>query len=205
MNSNFIALITAAISLAAFSGASSICFFPNGQPVEEYDFNLEPCNGRNTTWQQYCEFGDVCTEDGICMYSEDQITPTIFYRAGCTNRDWSGCPQVCPHGEFIVVPLYRNRNRRRHGELSLDRCDTGKYCCHDKYIDCCEYESQQLSLSDHNPGTKNNTDVTKRVTIGAAVGGALGGLAMIGGAVGVWLYLRKKKVKKGMRQLLKTR
>ncbi|KAM0463450.1 hypothetical protein ACHAO4_000164 [Trichoderma viride] len=52
-----------------------------------------------------------------------------------------------------------------------------------------------FSLSNYNPNAKNKTDATKRVTIRAAVGGALGGLAMIGGAVGVWLYLRRKKVK----------
>ncbi|KAL7963771.1 hypothetical protein V8C34DRAFT_266525 [Trichoderma compactum] len=36
----------------------------------------------------------------------------------------------------------------------------------------------------------------KSVTIGAAVGGSLGGIALIGGAVGVWLLLRKKKQQK---------
>lgn len=36
---------------------------------------------------------------------------------------------------------------------------------------------------------------TDRVRIGAAVGGALGGLAVISGTVGVWLYLRKKRAK----------
>lgn len=34
-----------------------------------------------------------------------------------------------------------------------------------------------------------------KITVGAAVGGALGGLAMSGGAVGAWLYLRKKRTK----------
>ncbi|KAM0512963.1 hypothetical protein ACHAPE_008323 [Trichoderma viride] len=100
-----------------------------------------------------------------------------------------------------------------HGELSLDRCDTGKYCCHNQYIDCCGDKSQQFGLSNHNPspgnatessdeGGQNETDASsgagskiKRVPIGAAVGGALGGLAMIGSVVGVWMYLRKKKIK----------
>jgi hypothetical protein len=78
------------------------------------------------------------------------------------------------------------------------RCGTGQYCCYSHLLeDCCDGEGYQFSLSNHNPSAKNKTDVTKRVTIGAAVGGALGGLAMIGGAVGVWLYLKKKKVKKG--------
>lgn len=41
----------------------------------------------------------------------------------------------------------------------------------------------------------NDDSKTDRVRIGAAAGGALGGLAVIGGAVGVWLYLRKKRAK----------
>jgi hypothetical protein len=83
-----------------------------------------------------------------------------------------------------------------HDMTLVARCGTGQYCCYSHFLeDCCDGEGYQFSLSNHNPSAKNKTDVTKRVTIGAAVGGALGGLAMIGGAVGVWLYLRKKKVK----------
>lgn len=78
----------------------------------------------------------------------------------------------------------------------VTRCDTKQYCCYSHFLDdCCDGESYQFSLSNYNPNAKNKTDATKRVTIRAAVGGALGGLAMIGGAVGVWLYLRMKKVK----------
>ncbi|OPB42579.1 hypothetical protein A0O28_0036970 [Trichoderma guizhouense] len=36
----------------------------------------------------------------------------------------------------------------------------------------------------------------KSVTIGAAVGGSLGGIALVGGAAGIWLLLRKKKQQK---------
>lgn len=76
------------------------------------------------------------------------------------------------------------------------RCDTGKYCCYSHFLDdCCDGESYQFNLSNHNPGARKTTGTNERVTIGAAVGGTLGGLAMIGGAVGAWLYLKKTKNK----------
>ncbi|UKZ58890.1 uncharacterized protein TrAtP1_000212 [Trichoderma atroviride] len=82
--------------------------------------------------------------------------------------------------------------------------------------ECCLDDSRQFDLSDHNPNAKNTTGAagggnegmqngkdasggsggkSSRVTIGAAVGGAVGGLAIIGGVFCVWLYLRKKRAK----------
>lgn len=110
--------------------------------------------------------------------------------------------------------------------VPVKQCRSGQYCCNPNTAtsDCCLDDSRQFSLPDHNPDAKNTTGAagsggkggrngtdasggvggdggngrkSDRVTIGAAVGGALGGLAMIGGAVGVWLYLRKKKAKQG--------
>ncbi|PON25814.1 hypothetical protein TGAM01_v205251 [Trichoderma gamsii] len=134
MSSYLITLVTAAISLAAISGASQ-CYLPDGHLAGDYGFNFEPCNGKNTTWQQCCFPGDICTRNGLYL------------------------PQ----------------------------------------LDCCYDGSAQYHLSD-NSRAKTGADTSgevggkkNRATIGAVVGGALGGLALIGGAVGVWLYLRKKR------------
>ncbi|KAL6910218.1 hypothetical protein GGI43DRAFT_426986 [Trichoderma evansii] len=199
--------------LEATPSPSSQCYFPNGKSVLNYDYNYQPCGGRNTTWQQCCDFEtDICTENGLCTHLEDNTIPAYEYRAGCMNADWSGCPQVC---------------------LDVKQCPSGEYCCNPETAtsDCCLDDSRQFGLSDHNPnaknatgaagsgneGGKNGTDAsggvggntttqmsdgnngrkTDRVMIGASVGGALGGLAMIGGAVGMWLHLRKKRGKQG--------
>ncbi|KAK1245456.1 hypothetical protein MKX08_005085 [Trichoderma sp. CBMAI-0020] len=173
MKSNLITLVTAAILLAAIPGASSQCYLPDGHLADDYGFNFEPCNGRNTTWQQCCFPGDICTGNGICMHSGGTVADTFSYRGGCMNADWSGCPHAC---------------------LELTRCDTRQYCCYSHFLDdCCDGESYQFSLSNYNPSAKYKTDGTESVTIGAAVGGGLGGLATLG-AVGVWMYLRKKRV-----------
>ncbi|KAL7921775.1 hypothetical protein ACQKWADRAFT_327391 [Trichoderma austrokoningii] len=182
MKSGLIKFATA-ISLAAIPGALSQCFLPDGQPADSYGFNFEPCNGRNTTWQQCCFPGDVCTANGICMHSDGNVTDTFSYRGGCVNADWSGCAHAC-------------LERSSHDKTLVTQCDAGKFCCYSHLLDdCCDDETQQFSLSSYNPGAKNKKEAAKRVTIGAAVGGAVGGIAMIGGAVGVWLYLRKKGVK----------
>lgn len=87
--------------------------------------------------------------------------------------------------------------------MPVKRCATGKYCCYaNDHSDCCYDGSAQYHLSD-NSRAKTGADTSgevggkkNRATIGVAVGGALGGLALIGGAVGVWLYLRKKRNKR---------
>lgn len=103
MSPNLMTFAVAAISLASFPGASSQCFLPDGQPADGNGFNdFEPCNGRNTTWQQCCFPGDMCTGNGICMHSEGTVTDTFSYRGGCVNADWSGCPHACLTGEFYL-------------------------------------------------------------------------------------------------------
>lgn len=55
-----------------------------------------------------------------------------------------------------------------------------------------KHTSDEAAKETNDGADKSN----KSVTIGAAVGGSLGGIALIGGIVGVWLLLRKKKQQK---------
>ncbi|KAH8130600.1 hypothetical protein LI328DRAFT_161627 [Trichoderma asperelloides] len=185
--------LTSALDTPATPSPSTECYLPNGDPAKYYGYDLQACGGRNTTWQQCCDIGNnICTENGLCMYFGNNVGHTFSYRGGCVNANWLECPQVC-----LQVPV--------------KRCATGTYCCStDSNNDCCDRKWGQFDLSNYNPnaessgdeGRQNGMDTsggvgnkTNRLTIGAAVGSALGGLAMIGGAVGVWLYLRKKRVK----------
>lgn len=84
------------LEASATPSPSSKCYLPNGKVAIDYDYNYQPCGGRNTTWQQCCDFEtDVCAENGLCTYFKDNSTRAYEYRAGCMNADWSGCPQVC--------------------------------------------------------------------------------------------------------------
>lgn len=79
---------------------SKKCFYPNGKPEQNFSYNYQPCGGKNTTWSQCCIPGqDVCTPDGLCTHLTNAVG-AYDYRGGCTNADWSGCPQVCLDGEF---------------------------------------------------------------------------------------------------------
>ncbi|PKK51232.1 hypothetical protein CI102_2748 [Trichoderma harzianum] len=208
--------------------ASSKCFYPNGKPEQNFSYNYQPCGGKNTTWSQCCIPGqDVCTPDGLCTHLTNAVG-AYDYRGGCTNADWSGCPQIC-------LDVLSN------SWLQVKQCASGQYCCNPDFDngDCCRDGSRRFSLLDRNPDAKGddtpgktngtntsstaNTSATtqtddsaakqtsdeaaqktddgadksnKSVTIGAAVGGSLGGIALIGGIVGVWLLLRKKKQQK---------
>ncbi|RFU74009.1 hypothetical protein TARUN_8237 [Trichoderma arundinaceum] len=209
------------------------CYYPNGKPEQNFNYNYQPCGGRNTTWQQCCIPGqDVCTENGLCTHMTNEVAGAYDYRAGCTNADWSGCPQVC-------LDVLSN------SWLQVKQCATGEYCCNPDFDhgDCCRDGSRRFNLLDHNPDAKNTTGVGKGdgdpvkkngtdtsgggsnksggddgsnkndnnnttqtddgkadegkssntgTVVGAAVGGTVGGLALIGAAVGLWLYLRKR-------------
>lgn len=208
--------------------ASSKCFYPNGKPEQNFSYNYQPCGGKNTTWSQCCIPGqDVCTPDGLCTHLTNAVG-AYDYRGGCTNADWSGCPQVC-------LDVLSN------SWLQVKQCASGEYCCNPDFDngDCCRDGSRRFSLLDRNPDAKGDdttskttaTDTSstanastttqtdngvakqttdaadektddgaeksnKSVTIGAAVGGSLGGIALVGGAAGIWLLLRKKKQQK---------
>ncbi|PTB43571.1 hypothetical protein M441DRAFT_67318 [Trichoderma asperellum CBS 433.97] len=202
---------TSVLEATATPSPSSQCYFPNGQSIVNFDYTYQPCGGRNTTWQQCCDpETDICNENGLCTHLADKSSVAFNYRAGCANADWSGCPQVCLD---VLSSSW----------VQVQHCATGEYCCNQRLSDsptsgnCCDdIDGRQFDLSNHNPnaenttgaaggsdeGKKNGTDVSTggsskntTVRIGAAAGGALGGLAVIGGAVGVWLYLRKKRAK----------
>ncbi|KAL6821626.1 hypothetical protein V8C40DRAFT_250579 [Trichoderma camerunense] len=207
---------------------SKKCFYPNGKPEQNFSYNYQPCGGKNTTWNQCCIPGqDVCTPDGLCTHLTNAVG-AYDYRGGCTNADWSGCPQIC-------LDVLSN------SWLQVKQCASGQYCCNPDFDngDCCRDGSRRFSLLDRNPDAKgddatsktnatatsggnNRSSATqtddgaakqtsdeadkktddgadksnKSVTIGAAVGGSLGGIALIGGVVGIWLLLRKKKQQK---------
>jgi hypothetical protein len=133
------------------------------------------------------------------------------------NANWSGCPQVCLEGKLypflfyflkeeketgqeiewkanIIFPLYHLESPR--WPITVEQCTTKEYCCvtSSSTRSCCS-DGLWFNLSVPTPYSKDKIDVTKRVPIGAAVGGAVGGFVMIGGAAGAWLYRRKKKVK----------
>lgn len=214
---------------------SSKCFYPNGKPEQRFSYNYQPCGGQNTTWSQCCIPGqDVCTPDGLCTHLTNAVG-AYDYRGGCTNADWSGCPQVC-------LDVLSN------SWLQVKQCASGEYCCNPDFDngDCCRDGSRRFSLLDRNPDAKGDdttskttaTDASstanastttqtdngvakqttdaadektgdgadksnKSATIGAAVGGSLGGIALIGGVVGVWLLLRRRKKRQNMAQVEK--
>ncbi|UKZ80361.1 hypothetical protein TrVFT333_008119 [Trichoderma virens FT-333] len=151
--------------------SSSKCFYPNGKPEQNFSYNYQPCGGQNTTWSQCCIPGqDICTPNGLCTHLTNAVG-AYDYRGGCTNADWSGCPQVClddDRDEYFWWD-YRGSNPTQ--------TDTGT----DKKTD---------------GGTDKSNNSVK---IGAAVGGSLGGIAVIGAVIGVWLVLRKKKQQQKMR------
>ncbi|KAL7944240.1 hypothetical protein V8C42DRAFT_326233 [Trichoderma barbatum] len=204
---------------------SSKCFYPNGKPEQHFAYDYQPCGGKNTTWNQCCIPGqDVCTPDGLCTHLTNAVG-AYDYRGGCTNADWSGCPQVC-------LDVLSN------SWLQVKQCASGEYCCNPDFDhgDCCRDGSRRFALLARNPDAKddtppppkktngtdhsggsdkgnttqtddgadkdNNSDESNAslksnsVKIGAAVGGSLGGVALIGCVVGVWLVLRKKKMRR---------
>jgi hypothetical protein len=120
----FAAFVTAAVWFATLSSAASSssstststsktsakpspppkCYYPNGKPEQNFNYNYQPCGGQNTTWQQCCIPGqDICTENGLCTHLTNEWAGAYDYRAGCTNADWSGCPQICLDGELVFV------------------------------------------------------------------------------------------------------
>ncbi|KAH6610079.1 hypothetical protein Trco_000099 [Trichoderma cornu-damae] len=218
---------------AASASPYAKCYYPNGKPEQNFNYNYQPCGGRNTTWQQCCIPGqDVCTENGLCTHLTNDWAGAYDYRAGCVNEDWSACPQVC-------LDVLSN------SWLQVKQCATGEYCCNPDFDhgDCCRDGSRRFSLLDRNPdadnaqgaggsgdpggknatgssggrsgggnegNTSTQTDGGKPeggngsgsgsgagARIGAAVGGTLGGVAAIGAAVGLWLFLRRGRIKAG--------
>lgn len=79
--------------LAALCHAQQ-CYFPNGDPADEY----APCSTDNQNCCYYTglEFDDACFSNGLCFSWMLGYT----YRGACTDKKWGdGCAQVCTEGE----------------------------------------------------------------------------------------------------------
>ncbi|UKZ54579.1 hypothetical protein TrVGV298_008388 [Trichoderma virens] len=143
--------------------SSSKCFYPNGKPEQNFSYNYQPCGGQNTTWSQCCIPGeDICTPNGLCTHLTNAVG-AYDYRGGCTNADWSGCPQVC-------LDVLSN------SWLQVKQCASGEYCCNPDFDhgDCCRDGSRRFGLLDRNPDAKGD-DTPAKTTGTNTSGGIIGG------------------------------
>ncbi|KAF5619156.1 uncharacterized protein FTJAE_12039 [Fusarium tjaetaba] len=77
------------------------CYFPNGDEAPE---RYRPCGTHRTIFNTCCDRGNLnlgCLKNGLCAKS-----PDIIKRGACTDKDWSGCQEVCSMREEDRDPLF---------------------------------------------------------------------------------------------------
>lgn len=99
--------------------AITTCYYPDGSAAES---GYLPCNN-NSEFVSMCCYSpnhDVCTPQGLCLYSGIEIRDT------CTDPTWQslGCVKLC-----LWVA---------NGTPGLLKCDDGSYCCGNSNSSCCQ-------------------------------------------------------------------
>ncbi|KAF5579880.1 hypothetical protein FPANT_9504 [Fusarium pseudoanthophilum] len=78
------------------------CYFPNGDEAPD---RYKPCGTHRTIFNTCCDRENLdlaCLKNGLCARSP----PDIGKRGACTDKDWSGCQEVCPMREDDRDPLF---------------------------------------------------------------------------------------------------
>ena len=88
--------LTIATFFAFIAGSTQdTCYWPNGQVAGS---GLLPCprasNLPASSAVNCCWNTDACTSNGLCITLEYNV----FYRGGCTDQAWNGCPAYCLNG-----------------------------------------------------------------------------------------------------------
>ncbi|UKZ86294.1 uncharacterized protein TrAFT101_002131 [Trichoderma asperellum] len=186
---------TSVLEATATPSPSSQCYFPNGQSIVNFDYTYQPCGGRNTTWQQCCDpETDICNENGLFLSSSWVQVQHCATGEYCCNQRLSDSPtsgNCCDDIDGRQFDLSNHNPNAENTTGAAGGSDEGKKNGTDVSTGGSSKNTTPVGGDDDD----NDDSKTDRVRIGAAAGGALGGLAVIGGAVGVWLYLRKKRAK----------
>ncbi|KAF4974213.1 hypothetical protein FZEAL_8851 [Fusarium zealandicum] len=153
------------------------CYFPSGRKADK---KYKPCGSGSTTYSICCAIdqGERCLTNGLCSW------PNHYdYRAACTDKDWSGCQDVCP-------------GKSNNTWIRVKECASNEYCCNgvsDK--DCCPNKSGRFSLE--SPRVKSSSasnESSSSTPVGAIAGGVVGGVAGLSIVLGaVWWFLRRRR------------
>lgn len=79
------------------------CYFPNGAKAPD---SYKPCGSHCTIFNTCCDRENLnlaCLKNGLCAETRDTTV-----RGACTDKDWSGCQELCPMSEGTIVRASRD-------------------------------------------------------------------------------------------------